>query len=220
MHTIAPLDRAGPPLYQSRRLIFRKQTALAVQNNDANWLAERLKTETDAEHRSLEARLGFDLHNPDQAIAMAMLRGFYGVLVPLEPAMLAHLPVRLADRGKLTLLRHDLSALGLSEAAIQAIPSPPAPWLPTTQAQALGAMYVTEGSTLGGKLIVKALRRLPEWPLSNQSYFDPYDAETGARWQAFKLHLNGTAPQDGDAVVDAAKRTFALLEHWMVETKA
>lgn len=194
--------------------------ALAVQNNDANWLAERLRTETDPQHRSLEAGLGFDLHDPSQGLAMAMLRGFYGVLRPLEPAMMALVPPALADRGKLALLRRDLLALGMNGAEIDAIPSPAAPWLPQTRPEALGALYVMEGSTLGGKLIVKALRRLPDWPLAAQSYFDPYGAETGARWQTFKLHLNSTAPQDGDAVVEAAKRTFALLEQWMVETKA
>ena len=193
---------------------------MAVQNNDVNWLSDRLRAETDAEHRNLEAGLGFDLHEPSQPLAIAMLRGFYGVLRQLEPAMLALAPPALADRGKLVLLRRDLAALGMSAAEIDAIPSPEAPWLPATRPEALGALYVMEGSTLGGKLIVKALRRLPDWPLAAQSYFDPYGAETGARWQAFKLHLNSTAPQDGDAVVEAAKRTFALLEQWMVETTA
>lgn len=184
-------------------------------------LAERLRSETDSAHRSLEAAIGFDLHSPSVDRALGMLRGFYSVLRDLEPAMLTLAPAALADRGKLALLRSDLRQLGMTADEIDRLASPADVWKPRTSADAFGALYVMEGSTLGGKVIVKALRRLPDWPLGEPCYFDPYGTETGMRWNAFKEYLNKVAVFDGDAVVDSALQTFALLEHWMVlENKA
>lgn len=188
---------------------------MTAQNTAPLSLSERLRSETDPEHRGLEAALGFDLHDPSFANAVSMLRGFHGVLQDLEPAMLALVPEALRDRAKLPILQQDLSQLGMSAAEITALPTPENPWRPTTAAEAMGALYVMEGSTLGGKLIMKSLRRLPEWTLETPSYFDPYGSETGARWSAFRTQLDAVPLEDGDAVVDAAKRTFALLEDWM-----
>jgi heme oxygenase len=179
-----------------------------------------LRHETSAAHRQLEAGMGFDLHKPDLDQALAMLRGFYAVLRVLEPAMLRLVPSSLAQgRAKLNLLHRDLLALGMSEPDITAVTSPGG-WLPRSHAAALGALYVMEGSTLGGKLIVKALRRLPEWPIEGQCYFDPYGGETGTMWKSFQLYLDGVPKADGDEVVDAADRTFALLHDWMVSKEA
>lgn len=194
---------------------------VTAQNTASLSLSERLRSETDAEHRSLEAGLGFDLHAPNMNQALAMLRGFYGVLRDLEPAMLALAPPALQDRAKLPILTQDLRTLGMSDADLAALPGPAKAWRPVTQAQAMGALYVMEGSTLGGKLIIKALRRLPDWPLETPTYFDPYGGETGIRWNTFRQYLDAMPAQDGDAVIDAAKRTFSLLELWMVaETHA
>ncbi|WEK06090.1 MAG: biliverdin-producing heme oxygenase [Candidatus Devosia phytovorans] len=188
---------------------------MTAQNTAPQTLSERLRRDTDLEHRGLEAALGFDLHAPSAELARAMLRNFHGVLRDLEPAMLALAPADLRDRSKLPLLEEDLRKLGMSPSDIAALPAPQNAWRPQTQAEAMGALYVMEGSTLGGKLIMKALRRLPDWPLETPTYFDPYGAETGARWSAFRQHLDGLPAEDGDAVVDGAKHTFVLLQQFM-----
>lgn len=114
----------------------------------------------------------------------------------------------------MALLRRDLQSLGWTEAEVDAIP-PYVGWCPRTRAEALGALYVMEGSTLGGKVIGKALRRLPNWPISAPSYFDPYGSATGSMWSAFQDYLDSALEADADAVIVGAQRTFALLQEGM-----
>lgn len=56
--------------------------------------------------------------------------------------------------------------------------------LPANRCEALGLCYVVEGSTLGGKVI---LRELAARGVCGEdlSAFDPYGAETGRRWRDF-----------------------------------
>lgn len=63
-----------------------------------------------------------------------------------------------------------------------------------TKTEALGAMYVLEGSTLGGKIILKALRS--QGVATDELHFlDPYGKDAGALWRTF-LHVleRETAP--------------------------
>jgi heme oxygenase (biliverdin-IX-beta and delta-forming) len=53
-----------------------------------------------------------------------------------------------------------------------------------TKARALGAMYVLEGSTLGGKTILKTLSRHGV-STDRLHFLDPYGKDTGALWRAF-----------------------------------
>lgn len=172
-------------------------------------LAHRLRGETAQAHVALEAGLGFDIHQPDAKVAVGMLESFYRILQVFEPAMLALLPPQLRSRSRLAILQTDLTRLGSDTATLS---SPHSIWLPKSSAEAMGALYVMEGSTLGGKVIAKALRRLSEWPLRGKSYFDPYESETGAMWAAFQLQLAGVPEHEWDAVVNGANQTFGMLD--------
>jgi heme oxygenase (biliverdin-IX-beta and delta-forming) len=186
---------------------------LSFLSEIAQPLALRLRNDTDAAHRSLEEAIGFDLHQPSRDVALAMLRGFWRVLRVLEPPTLRLLPPQLAEgRDKLALLHRDLRTLGADPSELDAASAAEPIWLPQTADEALGVFYVTEGSTLGGKVITKALRRLPDWPITSPSYLDPYGAETGARWLQFQAVLADVPADRGDAVIEAASRTFALME--------
>jgi heme oxygenase (biliverdin-IX-beta and delta-forming) len=184
-------------------------------------LADRLRHETGPAHRQLEARIGFDVHRPSRSAALAMLKSFASVLQQLEPAMLALLPKDLVEgRAKLDLLHRDLQSLGVPADETASLPTPRDLRLPQSQAEALGMLYVFEGSTLGGKVIVKALRRLPDWPIHGISYFDPYGSSTGAMWQAFREHLDATPKADEPEVIGAAQGMFSLLERVMTPETA
>ncbi len=56
---------------------------------------------------------------------------------------------------------------------------------PTGQAEALGMLYVLEGSTLGGRFITGALaaRGVIDPGLA---FLDPYRDQTGVRWRSFR----------------------------------
>ncbi|RYY93647.1 MAG: biliverdin-producing heme oxygenase, partial [Chitinophagaceae bacterium] len=115
-------------------------------------IAGLLKQETDQRHRALEDRLRPHFGQLTSVDAYAqLLRSFYGFYAPLETAIEERLPAGLLPdlglRRKAALLLSDLEALGKPVAGI---PLCAAPSLDSPDA-ALGALYVLEGSTLGGR---------------------------------------------------------------------
>jgi heme oxygenase len=83
--------------------------------------------------------------------------------------------------------------------------------------QALGRLYVLEGSTLGGTFISRHLATLPTLgPNVRLGAFSPYGAETGAMWHAFRRVTRDRVAAGGDAgrVVGAARATFSALAAW------
>jgi heme oxygenase len=82
-------------------------------------------------------------------------------------------------RRRAPLIRADLRRL-------QVAPNPAPPPAPavTSVAEALGFLYVMEGSTLGGRMILKAVAaRAGE--TEGLGFMDPYGARTGEAWRDF-----------------------------------
>jgi heme oxygenase len=80
-----------------------------------------------------------------------------------------------------------------------------------TPAEALGALYVLEGSSLGGRVILKELKRR-DVSLAGLGFLDPYGADTSRRWQSFLAILEReitSCEQKADAVKGALD-TFAF----------
>ena len=102
-------------------------------------------------------------------------------------------------------------------AALPACPAlPPIVDLPT----ALGAMYVLEGSTLGGRYITKAVRaKLGLTPGDGCSYFASYGDRVGLMWKAFGAAVDAFAADDAarEAVERSADATFAAVDGWFAE---
>jgi heme oxygenase (biliverdin-IX-beta and delta-forming) len=67
-----------------------------------------------------------------------------------------------------------------------------------TKAKALGAMYVLEGSTLGGKTILKTLSRHGV-ATEGLHFLDPYGKDAGALWRAFVHVLERETESDQTA---------------------
>lgn len=156
--------------------------------------------------------MAFNLSTPDRDRAIAMLVGFHGLVPVLEPALAAELgPDWTAGRDKSAILKADLIELGLDPATLPICAD--AAQLVSNRAGALGVLYVLEGSTLGGNLIAKALRKVPAWPAGRPTYFHPYGENTGAMWRRFVLMLDAE-PVDRDAVIAGANRTFAEIGRW------
>jgi heme oxygenase len=80
-----------------------------------------------------------------------------------------------------------------------------------TRAEAFGALYVLEGSSLGGRFIVKELKRRGA-SLAGLRFLDPYGIDTGRRWQAFLAIFEReikSCVQSADAITGALN-TFAF----------
>src|SRR4051812_1557115 len=153
-------------------------------------IGTRLRSETLTAHASIEEvalATGFMASLPAYHSYLRRMRGFY---VGVERAFSAcselarWLPDVASRQHKSSLLEADLLALGDSRESILALPAYEANQLRVESAAAgLGAAYVVEGATLGGRYI---LSRLDEAvPTSARTFFEGYGSRTGAMWRAF-----------------------------------
>lgn len=170
--------------------------------------------------RSVHARLH---HHPLLAplLGTGVTRAAYGRVLRAYHAFYAWIEAALVDyetratpafryspRLKLPQLAADLAALGL--ACPPALEAPP-PAL-ASDAEYLGACYVLEGSTLGGRVIAAQLGpRLGLEPARGLSFFLCYGAEADARWSEFGAALERCAPE-AERVTASALAVFAAIE--------
>ena len=114
-------------------------------------------------------------------------------------------------RRRAHLFADDLRALGADHPAT----APALPLLTGTD-QALGRLYVLEGSTLGGTFIDRHLAGLPELSGVRIRAFSPYGGRTGAMWHGFRRVVRGRVREGGDpaAMLGSARDTFRALADW------
>jgi heme oxygenase len=87
----------------------------------------------------------------------------------------------------------------------------------SSRAASLGALYVTEGSTLGGQIICKMISK--QLNLSTDkgfSFFNAYGDQTKLMWEEFKTILDkpGTA-EERDQTMASAVHTFEKFNEWI-----
>ncbi|UQN08670.1 biliverdin-producing heme oxygenase [Deinococcus sp. QL22] len=137
-----------------------------------------------------------------------LLGQLYTVVAPLEGQLLA-LPLpeqfEVGARQKAGLLRRDLSVLGVTSLPLGlSLP-------PLSLPQALGALYVLEGATLGGQMIERHLHAcLGLTAARGSAYFTAYGPATGQMWRRFGAAMAcSVLPEDEPAVIAGAQTTFA-----------
>ena len=186
-------------------------------------LRARLREATAAAHERMHRHPGFGAAASGRISPAAyrhLLRRLYGFHRAFESAMALGAPTRLGRRGRSSWLVEDLLALGVPERDIAALPLCRAIAVPGSEAQALGALYVLEGSTLGGVQIARALSALFESSEgAGRRFFLGYGAAHGAMWRAFLEALESYADDSAaaDEAVAAAVATFDEFELWMSE---
>ena len=86
----------------------------------------------------------------------------------------------------------------------------------------MGALYVTEGSTLGGQLISRHLAQRFGWKNGEgHRFFSCYGAETGRMWASFREELTRLSePSPEDMIVDGARKMFRTLHNWLCSQAA
>lgn len=150
-------------------------------------LLPALRSRTAESHLRVESRL-FPAALESRGRYAGMLAALLALHQPLEAAFrpfrseFAALGVDLDERGKTAALQSDLARLPGARQLV-APRRPPLPDLPT----ALGAFYVLEGSTLGGRVLLpQARERLGDVPTD---FFAGYGDQTGRRWKATRSAL-------------------------------
>lgn len=137
------------------------------------------------------------------------LRRFHGAVArAAEHGGLAALS---SSRRRLDLLEADLGTLGAAPSRIASA------WTSSPGACLYGALYVAEGSALGGKVIARQLDYLLGDRAEGRTFFRG-DGDIGPRWRAFLAALQrdcgeGELPQ----LVAGAEAGFALFERCLAE---
>jgi heme oxygenase len=186
-----------------------------------------LRQRTRAAHASMERVPAMArLMAPDlnRAEYISILQHMHAFLAAIEPAMAAGLELYPAAAAMLDGDRPRALAADLAWFGAPAILTPPPLPAVETVAAALGALYVVEGSNLGGRVIARHVSdSLGVRPASGGSFYGGQSAEAArARWAALCVLLEVQSETLGDTADTAAEtmaasacETFQCLEWWM-----
>ena len=153
-----------------------------------------------------------------------LLCRFYGIYCGLESAIrpvVAHaVPgLNFNERSKPELILHDLQQLGVSTLSIRSLAVCDVVPNIQTPAQALGCMYVMEGATLGGQVLLRQVT--PEWGLTadrGAAFLTGYGERTSVMWREFGQAVTDFVvcnPGCESELIEAATATFSCFEKWM-----
>ena len=177
--------------------------------------AERLKQETHAQHERLDTGIAgrdpFATRERYAAFVEVQYR-FYGAIEPLyRDPQLSELIPGLASRSRFALARLDLADLGR--------PAPEVEPLPIPRREALGWLYVSEGSTLGAAFLLKAVEALGLGEDCGARHLAAAPEGRGRHWRDFKEALNAVplTPGEDDLVVSGARAAFTHVHGLVAE---
>jgi heme oxygenase (biliverdin-IX-beta and delta-forming) len=178
---------------------------------------EQLRRETLPDHDSVEQSVPLMDEDLDVDTYVSCLLKLYGMIAAWEewaaPNAPAWVQPLLAARRRGQLLMRDLTWFG-ADASGEARPTLPEM---RDDATLLGAMYVMEGSTLGGQLIARHVELVLGLTAGQgNAYFRGHNERTGQLWKEFCDALRTkVADSETDAVIAAAKAMFGVFGAWM-----
>lgn len=172
-------------------------------------IQDALREQSTVPHQQLEkiviSRLKAIKTDKDYAEFLTL---FYSYFNKLEQAIAPFitdemLPDRLERRNS-SYLANDIIDLGENPVQLTGIELP----VIDNAAKAFGALYVMEGSIMGGPIIIQILAKYGV--TKGISFFSGYGPETGKKWNAFidALNTNLSAKHHPDAI-NAAVETFS-----------
>lgn len=114
--------------------------------------------------------------------------------------------LQLNDRKKLSLIEKDIESLSLKNQTVSYDLEF------DNEHEAFGAMYVIEGSTLGGNVIAKQLSKTEGFDEVSFNFFGCYQERTGAMWKNFKEVLDTEIAEESyNEVLSGAKKLYTFL---------
>lgn len=179
-------------------------------------LLTELKSSTQSEHDSIEASL--NLMDPEMTLEKykSMLSRFYGFYAAVEPELEKFASLPLEKRAPV--LEKDLGFFNISPSSIEKLP--PSSFSLEKMEDALGMLYVLEGSSLGAQVLSRHFEeKLKVQKGKGLDFFFGHGRETMPRWLVFKDKLEALGSElKRDSIIVSAKKTFSLLESWLTST--
>jgi len=191
----------------------------SASNIASNFLSD-LKIQTSDSHKKLEELpVSMSIMSPEMKIEdytyyLSLMHDVHNDTETLIFPLFSDLIEDLEHRRKKQLIENDLLFLNSNNTdsekvfQIEGISTP----------FALGILYVVEGSTLGGRFILKNVSKFPE--LSGDkgvSYFNGYGEKTGSFWKSFLNFLSEYEQKHdcGDAIIEGAIFAFdSIYKHF------
>jgi heme oxygenase len=189
-------------------------------------LRDKLRSATREHHAHLERGLDIPGSIGNATDYTRLLARMYGFYAPLECRLrtfddvLREHGVVMRPRLKARKLVLDLRAFGWTPDAISTLPLCAELPCVSTDAHALGCLYVLEGSTLGGQIVVRRIRNVLQiGGDAGLAFFRGYGARTGRMWQGFVERLNAYPASDAGAAqaAQSARDTFAAMQRWLLQ---
>lgn len=176
-----------------------------------------LRRETRLDHEAVENIMPVMRKDLDRDMYLSVLRRLFGIVEAWETTSRTGLPPKLIplaeERSRLGLLTDDLQDFGVVDLNL------PKPILPcfTGVAETLGAMYVMEGSRLGGQFIARHVESVLGLTSGRGSrYFRGFGDETGRKWTELLKVLETEVPAHETAdSIRGAKKMFSAFGEWM-----
>jgi len=183
-------------------------------------ILEHLRTQTRSSHQALEKLLIPRLKNiSDKKEYAKLLAIFYGYFFPLEQLINDYLDNRsvpdFAERRKADALLQDYAAVAPQSEPISICDDLPQI---TNDAEAMAALYVLEGSTLGGRIITQMLvNNTGIRPEEGIRFFSGYRENTELMWQRFIKALDTYSDDEAihRSMAQTADDTFLKFKNWI-----
>jgi heme oxygenase (biliverdin-IX-beta and delta-forming) len=187
----------------------------------------RLRAATTAAHERMHAHSGFAaaatgaIAVTDYRLLLARVYGFhrpFEAVVREAAASLGFVDFDIEGRARSPALLADLETLGLDARTIARLPL----WVPSrsfaSKGALLGALYVLEGSTLGGAKIARALQGVIGGEAGDgRCFFLGRGDQQSSMWREFlaRLEALSESPEESAEAIEAAVVTFDDFETWM-----
>ncbi|MFT3750550.1 MAG: biliverdin-producing heme oxygenase [Agriterribacter sp.] len=182
-------------------------------------VAAKLKEKTKQAHLSLEKKMvGYIKKVASGKDYEKLLRLFYGYYAPLEPLLNKYINNNIvpaySQRRKSDTILKDINTISPGAINFRKCGNLP----PVNDViQALGVLYVIEGSTMGGTIIAKMLNKQADIQPGSLSFFNGYGEQNLPMWQSFIAALNDKAAHAEEKIVESANDTFSKMEEWCDE---
>lgn len=182
---------------------------------------EQLRSETSVSHRNLEnLPVSISIVNPNITVAeyAHYLQLMHAVIAETESEIFCKIAPVVTDiesRRKLGLIEDDLSAIGY---CVKEFPTVMGNMDDRSVAFAMGVMYTIEGSTLGGRFILKNIDSALGFGENHGArFFFGYGNHTGRYWKDFLNRLDTVAgsPDNKNEIISGARYAFdAIYKHF------
>ena len=199
---------------------------ISFAHSSRSALRWRLRAATATTHERMHAHPGFEaaaagtIELSDYRRLLVRLYGFHRPFedVARSAMDIFRIDLDMSARARSPLLLADLQTIGFDPNAAVTLPL----WRPSvrlvSKGSLLGALYVLEGSTLGGVQIARALKDRVGKGLENALlFFVGREKRQGAMWRELVQELQSLREDDEEAMraEDGAVATFKAFEDWM-----